>query len=268
MDLPTSLLRRDGERYLPTVRANGPWGPGTMSGLAVSGLIGYVAEQALGTDGFTGTRLTVDLSRMATLDELTTECEVLREGRRLRLADVAVTQNGRQVAQGRVVFVRPSPTPVGKVWSDPVTLPPPPADDPTWLDGPRAFSDEGGGGIFDFDLWRDPTLRKLLWFRAGYDLIEGEPMSGFVRAACVADAANPLTNWGSEGLEFVNSDVSMMLVRPPVGEFIGLVARDRQVDNGVSVGSATMHDQQGPVGTCVVTSLASEVPMQLPRRPD
>jgi hypothetical protein len=239
-----------------------------MSGLAVSGLIGYVAEQALGTDGFIGSRLTVDLSRMATLDELTTDCVVLREGRRLRLADVAVIQNGRQVAQGRAVFVRPSPTPEGKVWSDPVNFPPPPVGDPTWLDGPRAFSDDEGSGVFDFDLWRDPTLRKLLWFRVGYDLIEGEPMTGFVRAACVADAANPLTNWGSEGLQFVNSDVSMMLVRAPEGEFIGLAARDRQVDNGVSVGTATMHDQHGPVGTCVVTSLSSEVPMQLPARPD
>src|SRR3569623_226199 len=140
--LPTSLLRRDGDRYFPPSRATGPWAPGTMSGLAVSGLIGYVAEQELGSDGFIGSRLTVDLSRMATLDEITTESRVQRQGRRLRLADVTVTQNGRDVAQGRVVFVRPSPSPDGKVWSDPVTMPPPPVDDPTWVDGPRAFSDD------------------------------------------------------------------------------------------------------------------------------
>ena len=194
------------------------------------------------------------------------ECRVLREGRRLRLADVTVTQNGRDVAQGRAVFVRPSPTPGGEVWSDPVSLPAPPVNDAAWVDGPRVLSEDGDAAIDNFDLWRDPKQRKQLWFRLGYDLVAGEPTSGFVRAACVADAANPLTNWGSEGLQFVNSDVSMMLVRAPEGRHIGLVARDRQVDNGIAVGTATMHDQQGPIGTCVVTSLTSEVPMQLPDR--
>lgn len=266
MDLPNYLLRRDGEAYVPTLRATGPWGPGTMSGLAVSGLIGHLAERELGTDGFVGTRLTVDLTRMATLDALTGKCTVLREGRRLRLADVTLTQNGREVAQGRAVFVKPSATPAGEVWSDPVAMPPPPLDDPTWLDGPRVFSDPGGSAMDNFDLWRDPALRKLLWYRIGSDLVEGEQTSGYVRAACVADAANPLTGWGSEGLQFVNSDVSMMLARAPEGDVVGMAARDRQVDSGVSVGTATMHDHRGPVGTVVVTSLTSEVPIQLPNR--
>jgi hypothetical protein len=103
-----------------------------------------------------------------------------------------------------------------------------------------------------------------MWFRLGRDLVEDEPMSGFVRAACVADATNPLMNWGTEGLEFVNSDVSMILARAPEGPLVGLAARDRQVHGGVSVGTATMHDRRGAVGSCVVTALASEVPMQPP----
>ena len=237
-----------------------------MSGLVVSGLVGRAAERAAGTDGFRGARLTVDLIRMATLDELTVGAELLREGRRLRLVDVVIEQNGRPVARGRAVFVRGGDTPAGEVWSDPVTMPTPPADE-SWQVGPRAFSDDAAGAATDpFSLWEDPTRRKYMWFRLDRDLIDGESMSGYVRAACVADATNPLTNWGSAGLAFVNSDVSMTLARSPQGPLIGLAARDRQVHDGVSVGTATMHDVEGPVGACVVTALASDVPMQPPNQ--
>ncbi len=259
------FLRRDGERFLPNPEAVGPWGPGTMSGMVVSGLVGLAAEQAAGGNGFRGARLTVDLIRMATLDELTVSRRLLRDGRRLRLVDVVIEQNGRDVAHGRGVFVRGSETPPGEVWSDPVTMPTPPADE-SWQAGPRVFSDGGTTAADNFSAWQDPTRRKYMWFRLDRDLVEGESMSGFVRAACVADATNPLTNWGSAGLEFVNSDVSMTLARTPQGPLVGLAARDRQVETGVSVGTATMHDLAGPVGACVVTALASEVPMQPPTR--
>jgi hypothetical protein len=230
--------------------------------MVVAGLVAQLAEELAGGDGFDGARLTVDLIRMATLDLVTGAARLLRDGRRLRLVDSTVEQNGRVVAHGRAVFVRRTETPAGEVWSDPVQLPEPP-DDESWLMGPRAFSD-GGTAADNFDLWRDPARRKYLWFRLGRDLVEGTPMTGFVRAACVADATNPLTNWGSAGLQFVNSDVSMALARVPQGPLIGLAARDRQVHGGVAAGTATLHDRSGPVGACIVTALASEVPMQPP----
>jgi hypothetical protein len=86
-------------------------------------------------------------------------------------------------------------------------------------------------------------------------------MSPFVRAAAVADVANPLTNWGSDGLQFVNSDVTLLLSRLPQGTMIGMAARDRQEADGVSVGSAVMYDVAGPVGLVTVTALASKVEM-------
>jgi hypothetical protein len=258
------FLRRDGEVYLPAPAAIGPWGPGTMSGMVVAGLVAHAAECAIGGDGFLGTRLTVDMIRMATIDKTTATATVLREGRRLRLVDVAVEQNGRGVAHGRVVFTHPSPTPDGQVWSDPAPVPIPTLDDDWPAGRPRAFSDAGGESSGDFDVWRDPAQRKYMWFRFDQELVEGEAMSGFVRAACVADAANPLTNWGSSGLQYVNSDVNLMLAREPVGPLVGLAARDRQENDGISIGVATMHDLSGPVGSCAVTGLASEVAMQIP----
>jgi hypothetical protein len=82
----------------------------------------------------------------------------------------------------------------------------------------------------------------------------------------VADVSNPLMNWGSHGLQFVNSDVTMLLAREPEGTMIGLAARDRQEAGGVSVGTAVMFDSGGPIGLTTVTSLASDVQMAIPDR--
>jgi hypothetical protein len=262
-----AFVVRDRDSFVTTEAAVGPWGPTTVSGMAVSGLVGYVAEQAAGDAEYVGTRLTVDMIRMALMGELDVSATLLREGRRLRLVDVTVAQNGRTVAHGRGVFARRSTEPAGIVRSEPLTMPVPPSDD-NWpsTGGGLAYSTPDSPPTQDFDVWRDTSRQKLVWFNLPIDLVEGEPMSPFVRAAAIADAANPLTNWGSEGLKFVNSDVTFQLARLPESSAIGLAARDRQSAEGVSIGAATMYDRRGSIGTCTVTALATDAPMQPPRR--
>jgi hypothetical protein len=199
--------------------------------------------------------------RMAVMGELHVDAEVVREGRRLRMVDVTVRQQGRNVAHGRAIFVRRSASPSGKVWSPDVMIPPVPPPDQTPPFGPKPYFGTDAAAARDFEPWRDPTQQKYVWYDCAAELVEGEPMSPFVRAAAVADVANPLTNWGSDGLQFVNSDVTMLLSRLPEGTMVGMAARDREECDGVAVGSAVMFDAGGPVGLVAVTALASEVPM-------
>ncbi|HWC35076.1 MAG TPA: acyl-CoA thioesterase domain-containing protein [Mycobacteriales bacterium] len=259
-----TFLTRSGDRFVPNAAAVGPWGPTTVSGLVVAGLVGYGAEQAGGDADFVGTRLTVDMVRMATMDELRVESSVLREGRRLRMVDVTITQGGRNVAHGRAVFARRSKPPTGDVWSPAVTMPAPPAPEETPLFGPKPYVGRLAQPAADFEPWRDASQEKFVWYDFDAQLVDGEPTSPFVRAAAVADVANPLTNWGSEGLQFVNSDVTLLLSREPQGTMLGMAARDRQEADGVSVGSAVMVDRFGPVGIATVVGLASEVEMRPP----
>jgi hypothetical protein len=235
--------------------------------MTISGLVGYAAEQAAGDADFVGTRLSVDMIRMALMGELTTSTSLLREGRRLRLVDVTVEQNGRSVAYGRAVFAKRSAEPDGKVRSEPVTMPVPPSDE-DWpsMGGGLAYSTPDTPPTHDFDIWKDTSQPKLVWFNLPIEMVEGEPTSPFVRASRVADVANPLTNWGTKGLQYVNSDVTMQLARLPESTAIGLAARDRQSEGGVSVGVATMYDRRGPIGLCTVTALATEVTMRQPNR--
>lgn len=256
-----TFLTRSGSAFVPTPSAVGPWGPDTVSGLVISGLVGYGAEQAAGDADFVGTRLTVDMVRMAVNGELHVEAEVLREGRRLRMVDVTITQAGRNVAHGRAIFTRRGEAPTGKVWTSDLTMPPPPDPEQTPAFGPRPYAGPDAEPADSFDAWRDPSRAKYVWYDCDAQLVEGESTSPFVRAASVADVANPLTNWGSDGLQFVNSDVTMLLSRLPQGTMLGLAARDRQEADGVAVGSAVMFDTEGPVGVTTVAALASTVRM-------
>jgi hypothetical protein len=263
-DRRTFLTRTGDQTFQPNPSAVGPWGPDTVSGLAVTGLVGYAAEQGCGDAEYVGTRLTIDMVRMAVMGELRLETNVLREGRRLRLIDVTITQNDRNVAHGRGIFVRRSQTPVGRVWSPTVAMAAPPAPDETPLYGPKPYFGPDALPAGDFEAWRDTTQEKYVWYDFEASLVDGEPSSPFVRAAAVADVSNPLMNWGSHGLQFVNSDITMLLTREPQGTMLGLAARDRQEAGGVSVGTAVMFDTVGAIGLTTVTSLASEVRMAIP----
>ena len=260
-----TFLTRVGERtFMPTASSVGPWGPTTVSGLVVAGLVGYGAELGAGGDDFIGTRLTVDMVRMAVFGELQVETDLIRDGRRLRMVDVTITQDGRNVAHGRGIFTRRSAAPSGSVWSADVAMPPAPSPDKTPAFGPRPYFGPEARSAKDFDAWRDPSQQKYVWYDCAATLVEGEETSPFVRAAAVADVANPLMNWGSEGLQFVNSDVTLMMSRLPEGTLIGMAARDRHEADGVSVGSSVMFDTVGAFGIATVTGLASEVEMRPP----
>ncbi|MGN6474100.1 MAG: acyl-CoA thioesterase domain-containing protein [Mycobacteriales bacterium] len=263
-DRRTFLTRIGDGIFRPTQSAVGPWGPTTVSGLVISGLVGYAAERAAGDSEFVGVRLTVDMVRMVLLEELHVESSLLREGRRLRMVDVTITQRGRNVAHGRGVFARRADDPPGEVWAPPVVMPTPPAPGKTPAFGPRPYVGPEAAPARDFEPWRDPTQEKYVWYDFDAQLVEGEQTSPFVRAAAVADVANPLTNWGSEGLQFVNSDVTMLLSRLPHGTTLGMAARDRCEAGGVSVGSSVMFDQSGPFGIATVSALATEVEMRPP----
>ena len=66
-----------------------------------------------------------------------------------------------------------------------------------------------------------------------------------------------VVNWGTEGVQFINTDITLALARPPVGREIGLSATDRVERDGIAVGTVEVFDRAGPLGTAMVTALAN-----------
>jgi hypothetical protein len=254
-----SFFVADGDLLVPTDMARSMWADNQMHGVAVSGALARCAEHAVRSAGRTdlvGVRSTVDLFRAATMDPCLLTAEVVRESPRLCLVDVALTQGERRVARAGALFLKPTASAPGEIWSPSERPVPPPEDIAPRTDEPHVpFFFSSAGWSQNFGEHQDAS-RKQSW-NSAIPVVAGERPSGFVAAAAVADGASLVTNWGSGGVEYINTDVTLTLAREPVGLQIGLSAVDRIEQDGIAVGTAAVFDRTGPIGTAVVTSLSN-----------
>jgi hypothetical protein len=88
-------------------------------------------------------------------------------------------------------------------------------------------------------------------------LVDDEPLSPFTRAVMAGDVTSSLTNWGTEGLQFINADYTITLSRLPEGVYIGLASVTHYSHAGVATGVATLFDETGPIGSGMATALSN-----------
>ena len=255
-----SFFTSKGDDLVPTDLACSLWSSDQMHGVALSGALARSLEQAVAAVGrseLRPTRYTVDLFRPARMAPCTISTTVVREGPRLLLLDATLTQGEKAVARASAVYLRPTEQAAGEVWEPDISFPPPPLDLAPISDRPRVplfFSERIGWSPSFAD--HQNGDRKMTW-QTGVPVLPGEPLSGFVAAASVADAASMVTNWGSRGVEHINSDITLTLARTPVSLEIGLAAVDRVSADGIATGTVTVFDRQGRLGTAVVSALAN-----------
>lgn len=255
-----SFFTRDGDDLIPTPLACSMWSDDQMHGVALSGALAWAAEGALVAAGRTDlrpVRWAVDLFKPARMVPCTLTTEIEREGRRICLVDVILSQDGQRVARGTATFLKPSETTPGVVWEPTDRPAPPPLDAVPPADGqPRAPYVRSSGDWSQNFLEHQNTERKTSWSTA-VPIVAGEPVTGFQAAASSADGASMVTNWGSNGIEYINTDITMTLAREPEGTEVGLLATDRVEHDGIAVGTAAIYDRLGPLGTVMVAALAN-----------
>ncbi len=253
-----AFFTRDGDLWVPTDRSHGPWSMAQLHGRMIAAVQAQVAESLFGAPDLMPARLTVDMFRAVPWAPLKIDAQIARDGRRVRSVDVSVTAEGVEVTRASVLFLRRSEEPPGKVATPPFTPPPPvnevpldPQGDPSW---------EGR------TVPRKPGVEPIVtWMRTLVPLLEGVPLTPFVRAATSSDSANPFGHWSDDGLHFVNADVTLYLHREPVGEWIGLSIISRGSADGVGVANAAIYDETGPVGHSLVASLGTSQDSQTVR---
>jgi hypothetical protein len=253
-DREAFFIAQGDDTFVPRPHARSPWAANMLHGR----LLAALATRQLERDHLGPTmrlaRLTVDMFRVVPLAPVVINADVVRDGRRLRAVDLVVSCEGRSVLRAGALLLASGDAPPGRVWSRP-------AWDETPPDGPALARTS------EADAMGSPDLRVIgggfdgpgpyrAWVREPWPLVDGEELSPMVRAVMAADVGSPLSSWSDAGLQYINADLTVSLVRSPAGEWIGLEVVDHLDDSGIGIGSCRLYDRHGPVGSCQVTGVA------------
>ena len=257
---PAAYFLRDGDSFVPTWIAQGPWGE-SISGHVIGGILGWAVERAGGDPELQPARLTVDLPRPTALEPVRVETIVQRDGRRIRLVDAALIQGANVVARASALFLRRGQQPPDEVWSSSAIMPPLPTEPGPIPEQLAMFiqtygwgTTSGTPGIGKAE-WQTEAGPKFAWVRERRLLIDDEPLTPFTRAAMAGDVTSSLTHWGTGGLQFINADFTVTLSRLPEGPYIGLASLTHHSHSGVATGTATILDHRGAIGSGMATAL-------------
>ena len=248
------FFARDGDRFIPNPISRGPWNPKSLHGRVVIGLLGREIERRHGSPDYMPARLTVDMYRLPDLSPVEVVTRVVRDGKRIKVIDADFISAGQSMARATCQLLLKTENSDGAVWS------PPPWDAP----GPDAIAALPDDRQILGGMW---TVRPIsgamgtagprrLWMSEVRDLVEGEPWTPFARVAVGCDFASPFANAGDQGLQYINSDVTLYLHRPPVTNWVGYEVVNHHATDGVAIGECLVHDEQGPIGSATVTALA------------
>lgn len=251
------FLRRD-DGFVPNEIAQGGWGP-TLGGQVVGGLLARAIEKHVDDGALHPARLTVEILRRVATAPVRVTASVARAGARMHAVDAVMTQHGELVARASALYLRRSEQPDGEFWTTQTSLPPIPEEPDQFDDSVPMFirtygpDPERSGDRFP---WQQNGPRYA-WLREVRDLVDGEELTPFVRAALAVDVTSSMTNFSTAGLAFINADYTLTLSRLPSGPFIGLSALTHYSADGVATGSTSLFDRLGPIGTGLSTAIAN-----------
>lgn len=247
------FFTKDGDHYVPTPSARGPWNPNSLHGRVIVGLLGHEIERLHGDADFVPARLTVDMYRLPDLSPVEVTTRVVRDGKRIKVIDAEFVSGGVSAGRATCQLLRRTEPMTGKVWTpEPWKVPMPDEIDPS--DGRismwamrRISGDFGTVG------------QKRTWMSEVRALVEGEPLTPFTRVAVAADFASPFANGGDAGLEYINSDVTIYLHRPLEGEWVGFEVINHGAADGVAIGECFLYDRRGPIGSASCCALGQKM---------
>lgn len=232
---------------LPTTA--GPWGPTSQHGGPPAALLTRAIERfATGPDRVIG-RFTMELYGPVPVGSLSVEASVVRPGRSVEMCEAILydgTVDGRTVARATA-------------WRFPAhTDGPGPTEEPlphTFRDGePHDRPKDWSSGYLDAVEWRwikgavNEPGPGVVWMRPAVCLVEGEQMTAMQRLMACVDSASGVSaeldvaEWG-----FLNTELTVHVLRPPVGEWVCLDAETTLGRGSVGVAASNVYDSHGLV---------------------
>lgn len=259
------LFRREGDRFVPTELAQGPWSPEALHGGSVASLLAYGVEQGKAAPDLAVTRMTIDLFRAVPKAPLRMETTPVRTGRRIQSLSVSLFADTTEVARATALLLLPGRIELGERGTFTGDVPEGPETLATGPLVPRDAQMTTLPGLHTTIEARRVTEhrygkggRAVAWLRFPVRVVEGEETSPVMRVAGTSDFGNGLAHIRmDDGTAFINTDISLYLHREPVGEWICLDVTSAAHDTGIGVIDGVVYDTEGPVGTLVQSILAN-----------
>ncbi len=234
-------------RFGSTHATSGPWSEHAQHGGPPAALLGRALETLdEGSPRVIG-RFTMDLLGPVPVADLTVTSTVLRPGRTVSLRQAELSDDsGRVLARAQAWAF-----PVGEgPWDAGTPLDHSP-DDGRREEPPAAWT----RGYLDSMDWRwiDGAVTRpgpaTVWMRPLVPLLPGEEMSPLQRLLSCVDSANGAASAVDPAeWTFLNTDLSVHLVRPMVGEWVCLRAQAHLGPGAVGLTASEIYDEQGLVG--------------------
>jgi hypothetical protein len=275
----------DGQSFVPTEHARGPWDPQALHGGAPAALIADAFERLEPGSQLRIARLGFELLRPIPFAPLTLSTRIVRPGRRVqelaaelsagellvcRASALRVQEVSAEVAAAAIVqdaatdlaaaigggAEAPDLDADAQARSD--ALPPPDQAKPVRfaLDEENIDRASFAASAMEMRWLSDPRAPGpgRVWMRLRHPLLEGRELTALARLAATADFGNGVSaELPFERFLFINADLTIHLQRPPLGEWIGLDARTLLHGGGAGLAESVLHDVHGPVGRAFQT---------------
>jgi hypothetical protein len=235
----------------------GPWSPDSQHGGPPAALAARELERHEADRNMRLARVGVDILRPVPVGLLTARTQTLRPGKRVALLQTVLESAGQEVlvARGWRIAKDASLPVIGKNGS----LPPIPAA----AKAPRFPGTDAGGYLAEIE-WRfetgnfDEPGPCQVWARPRIPLLSGEELSPMSRALLLADSGNGISMaLDPRAYLFINVDLTVVLQRDPVGEWLLLDAVTTMGGTGTGLAETRLSDTLGEVGIGIQSLLVS-----------
>jgi hypothetical protein len=167
---------------------------------------------------------------------------------------VLTTDDGAEVARVRALRIRSAVLTLPDDANQAIDQPMPPPEQgvlehTTWTTTDHvAFHSHACEHSFVEGSWTQPGPIAV-WIRLKHPVIEDEVPSGLERAAAAADFGNGVSaSLPYEQFLFINPDLTVHLLRPPVGEWIGMRTSSYYGPAGAGLAESQLFDVEGRIG--------------------
>lgn len=240
-------------KVVATALTRGPWDVQHQHAGPPIAMVCRAIEAVAADHGLTHIgRLTANLLRPVPIAELEIEVETDYAGRNAAHYSARLWGQGKELARFTALAQRESDVELPAVLDGhPLPQAPRPVAECPAVRMPFSHRTIGYGDLVENRVASGRFFqgRCAAWFRLQRPLVAGEAASGYQRVAVSADSGNGISAVLDLGqYVFVNSDLTINLLRQPVGEWICVDARTLLAPNGCGLAESQLFDEAGLIG--------------------